>query len=65
MSDEKRKKIEELYREYVELKEKIFGESMFAVIEDEEVKARYESLFGFFFPSFRTKNWVNPMGVIK
>ena len=59
---EQSKKLVELLREFKELKRKLFGNSMFVVLDEtsKDVK-RYNQLFALFYPNFRTKDWTNPL----
>jgi hypothetical protein len=52
----------ELFNEFKDLKQKLFGQNMFVVLDDksEDVK-RYNQLLGYFFPQFRTSDWVSPV----
>jgi len=52
-----------LLDEFKQLKNEIFAQGDFVVIEDpDDVKMqRYNQLLGFFYPQFRTKNWINPV----
>jgi hypothetical protein len=51
-----------LFNEFKDLKQKLFGQNMFVVLDDksEDVK-RYNQLLGYFFPQFRTSDWVSPV----
>lgn len=55
-------KDQELRDEYQELKAELFGHDSFVVEDDSNPKwKRYDQLFAYFNPSFRTDNWVNPL----
>lgn len=55
-------KIKELKQEYEQLKSKLFGNNVFVVLdEDAEDTKRYNQLFQFFFPVYRTKNFISPL----
>lgn len=51
-----------LLNEYKNLKQEIFGNSKFVILDEtsERVK-RYNQLLAFFYPQFRTKDWVSPV----
>ena len=53
-------KVNPLKDEYLTLKAKLFGGSMFVVLEDTQEQKRYDQLLAYFYPQFRTKNWINP-----
>ena len=46
--------------EYQRLKKKLFGDSKFAVPDESPDWKRYDQLFQFFYPQFRTKNFKTP-----
>lgn len=51
-----------LWKEYCELRDKLFCESKFAVLDDGSYETeRYNQLLALFYPDFRTSTWVNPM----
>jgi hypothetical protein len=52
----------DLFDEFTELKQQLFGEYFFVHLdqESEDVK-RYNQLLGYFFPQFRTSDWVSPL----
>jgi hypothetical protein len=52
----------ELYEEFKDLKQKLFVNDVFVVLDDKskDVK-RYNQLLGYFFPQFRTSDWVSPL----
>jgi len=53
--------LRELHAEFLNLKDELFGSSMFVVLDDESEKTkRYNQLLGYFFPCYRTKDWINP-----
>jgi len=53
--------IEGLKNEFISLKKEIFGECKFVVMDDQDPKTkRYNQLLGFFYPCYRTKDWINP-----
>lgn len=54
-------KLKELHQEYLELKEKTFNGAMFVIAQNNEDSKRYDQLFQFFNPSFRTKSFINPL----
>lgn len=51
-----------LFNEFKYLKQKLFGKDLFVVLDDtsDDVK-RYNQLLGYFFPQFRTSDWVSPI----
>jgi hypothetical protein len=51
-----------LYEEFKDLKQKLFVNDVFVVLDDKskDVK-RYNQLLGYFFPQFRTSDWVSPL----
>jgi len=53
-------KLKELHSEYLELKEEIFKGHSFIEVESNASNKRYDQLFAFFHPQFRTKKWINP-----
>lgn len=56
------KELQALLEEFKALKEKLFGKHAFVVLdEDHPDTKRYNQLFQFFYPSFRTKDWVSPL----
>lgn len=52
----------DLFNEFKDLKQKLFGNEMFVVLDEtsDDVK-RYNQLLGYFFPHFRTSDWVSPV----
>ncbi len=57
--------MKELHIEFKELKKKIFysgnTKDMFVILDDKHPDTiRYNQLLGYFYPYFRTKNWINP-----
>lgn len=51
-----------LFNEYKQLKAEIFGEDTFVIVEETDPKViRYNQLFQYFHPQFRTKDWVSPV----
>lgn len=55
-------KMEALLKEYKELKDKIFGTYTFVTDQpDSEDHKRYNQLFQFFYPPYRTKDFINPL----
>ena len=62
MEREKSVKLKALAREFDALKASLFGTAAF-VIEDGQVKQwlRYGQLLGLFYPTFRPKDWVDPV----
>ena len=58
---EQTKKMNELLNEYKKLKEEIFGKSVFVVSGNTEKGKRYNQLFQFFYPQFRTRDFINPL----
>lgn len=52
----------DLFNEFKDLKQKLFGKDLFVVLDDtsDDVK-RYNQLLGYFFPQFRTSDWVSPV----
>lgn len=54
--------LKELHTEFKALQLKLFGSSMFVVLDDNsEDTKRYEQLLAFFYPCYRTKDWINPV----
>lgn len=53
----------ELLNEFKELKSEIFAQGDFVVIEDvDDINMqRYNQLLGFFYPQFRTTDWISPV----
>lgn len=54
-------KFAELALEFKTLKQRIFGDNMFVAVNDDEDTKRYNQLLGFFYPQFRTSDWVSPL----
>ena len=55
-------KMQELLKEYKELKNRIFGNFTFVTWDDKDKDMqRYNQLFQFFYPNYRTKNFINPL----
>jgi hypothetical protein len=53
--------IDNLKTEFLSLKKEIFGESAFVIVDENNPKMlRYNQLLGFFYPCYRTKNWISP-----
>lgn len=56
------KKMNELLNEFKALKEKLFAGGTFVVMNDDGIETkRYDQLFQFFHPEFRTKQFINPL----
>ena len=53
-------KRDKLLAEFEDLKHTIFGASKFVIMEQGELQKRYSQLLGYFYPHFRTEDWVNP-----
>ena len=54
--------MQRLLKEFKELKESLFGNSTFVVLNQNDAKTqRYNQLLQFFYPSFRTKDFVSPI----
>ena len=53
----------ELLDEFKMLKAEIFEKGNFVVVEnpDGETMKRYNQLLGFFYPQFRTTDWITPV----
>jgi hypothetical protein len=53
----------ELLDEFEMLKNKIFEKQNFVIVEnpDSETMKRYNQLLGFFYPQFRTSDWISPV----
>jgi hypothetical protein len=53
----------ELLDEFKMLKSEIFEKQNFVVVEnpDSETMKRYNQLLGFFYPQFRTSDWISPV----
>ena len=54
---------QEMIDEFKMLKAEIFEQGDFVVIEDpnSERMKRYNQLLGFFYPQFRTTDWISPL----
>jgi len=54
---------QEMIDEFKSLKADIFEQGDFVVIEDpdSEKMKRYNQLLGFFYPQFRTTDWISPL----
>lgn len=53
--------LKDLFVEFKELKRKLFGKDLFAVLDDNDPNVkRYNQLLGYFHPQFRTSDWVEP-----
>jgi len=51
-----------LASEYIILKNKIFGNYKFVVLDDNDIEhKRYSQLFQYLYPQFRTKDFINPI----
>ena len=51
-----------LVDEFRVLKQELFGEDLFVVLDDNNPKVkRYYQLLGFFFPQFKTSDWISPI----
>ena len=56
------KQMRALLIEYKGLRKEIFGDCMFVVLDNTNPKhKRYQQLFSWLFPMFRTKEWINPL----
>ena len=53
--------LKKLHQEFTQLKKEIFGNCSFAEVQDTKKQKRYDQLFQFFYPQFRTKNFINPI----
>lgn len=53
----------EMHDEFNTLKAEIFEKGDFVVIEDtdSDKMKRYNQLLGFFYPQFRTTDWISPL----
>jgi len=53
----------DLLKEFNMLKAEIFEKGDFVVVEnpDGETMKRYNQLLGFFYPQFRTTDWISPV----
>ena len=53
----------DLVMEFKMLKAEIFEKSNFVVVEnpESETMKRYNQLLGFFYPQFRTTDWISPV----
>ena len=53
----------DLLKEFNMLKAEIFEKGNFVVVEnpESEIMKRYNQLLGFFYPQFRTTDWVTPV----
>ena len=54
-------KMEALLQEYRQLRDKLFAGLPFAEHIDNEDWRRYDQLFAYFYPQYRTKNWKSPL----
>lgn len=54
-------KMAALLVEYKQLRDKLFENLPFAEPEDNEDWRRYDQLFAYFYPQYRTKNWKSPL----
>lgn len=64
MEREQTIKMKSLLEEYRQLKAKLFPDNCpFSIVSEDDSKdwKRYNQLFAFFNPTFRTKNWINPL----
>lgn len=53
--------LKKLHNEFQSLKAEVFANGPFVAVEpDDEKQNRYSQLLAYFFPQFRTKNWINP-----
>ena len=53
--------LRELHAEFLRLKSELFGKSLFVILDETaEDTIRYNQLLGYFYPEFRTKEWINP-----
>jgi len=53
--------MKELYEEFKTLKAELFGNNMFIVQDDSDLRwKRYSQLLGYFYPCYRTKDWITP-----
>lgn len=53
--------IDNLKTEFLSLKKEIFGESAFVIVDENNPKmTRYNQLLGFFYPYYRTTDWISP-----
>lgn len=52
-----------MFDEFTLLKAEIFEQGDFVIIEDpdSEKMKRYNQLLGFFYPQFRTTDWISPV----
>jgi len=53
----------DLLKEFNMLKANIFKKGDFVIVEspDSETMKRYNQLLGFFYPQFRTTDWISPV----
>jgi hypothetical protein len=52
----------DLLSEYKQLKDEVFDGEMFVVLDQDDKKVqRYNQLLGFFYPQFRTSDWISPV----
>ena len=55
-------KLMELWDEFTSLKNEVFEKGSFVVLDQNDNKVkRYYQLLGFFYPQFKTSEWVNPL----
>lgn len=54
------KKMQNLLQEYRQLRDKLFQGLPFAEVEDTADWRRYNQLFAYFYPQYRTKDWTEP-----
>lgn len=53
--------IDNLKVEFLSLKNEIFGDDNFVIVNNEDPKLqRYNQLLGYFYPYYKTKNWISP-----
>ena len=56
------KKMNNLLNEFKSLKTKLFGNSMFVVLDDKHPDTiRYNQLLQYFYPCYRTEKFINPL----
>lgn len=56
------KVMNDLLNEYHQLKTELFGKDLFVIPESNSSRwDRYNQLFQFFYPQFRSKDFINPL----
>jgi len=59
---EQTRKINALLEEFKQLKQKLFGSAMFVILDETHPDTkRYNQLLQYFYPQYRTSDFVNPL----